>query len=200
MGLDYRELEKLEAGPGEERFIRRIFLSDLPDAVSLDHIKEATHRDATYQKLLTAVKSGQGKEDPDLVPYTSVWEELGTVDDLVCRGDKVVIPNSSVFREFYEYQDMIGGLCTRRAPGSEQHEEEPDSKGLVPEHGQTGDQESGRMQSLPSCHPQYTQGPPQIHGSSSDPVAEGGGRSLGPYSRWQISTSTSGSAHEISRD
>ena len=45
--------------------------------MSLDHIKEAKHRDATYQKLLMAVKSGQGKEDPDLVPYTSVWEELG---------------------------------------------------------------------------------------------------------------------------
>ena len=63
--------------------------------MSLDHIKEAKHRDATYQKLLMAVKSGQGKEDPDLVPYTSVWEEFGTVDDLVRRGDKVVIPNNS---------------------------------------------------------------------------------------------------------
>ena len=95
-GLDYRELEKLGAGPGEERFIRRIFPSDLPDAVSLDHIKEAAHREPTYQKLLAAVKSGQGKDNPDLVPYTSVWEELGAVDNLVCRGDMVVIPNSSV--------------------------------------------------------------------------------------------------------
>ena len=72
--------------------------------MSLDHIKEAAHRDPTYQVLLAAVKSGQGKDNPDLVLYTSVWEELGAVDNLVCKGDKVVIPNSSVsWRELYKH-------------------------------------------------------------------------------------------------
>ena len=38
------------------------------------------------------MKEGKKPKDRDLVPYTAVWEELGVIEELVCRGERIVIP------------------------------------------------------------------------------------------------------------
>ena len=48
--------------------IRRLFMSDLPDAVTLDMLHEAAEKDPTYKKLREAVRQGKKPEDRELVP------------------------------------------------------------------------------------------------------------------------------------
>ena len=37
--------------------------------------------------------------DRKLVPYMSVWPELGVVDDLVCSGDRLVVPSAELGKD-----------------------------------------------------------------------------------------------------
>lgn len=80
----------------DEITIRRIFIRDLPDAVTVDMIRQAAERDPVYSDLIAAVKSGHKPADRRFVPYTSVWAELGVVDGLICRGERIVVPDSEV--------------------------------------------------------------------------------------------------------
>lgn len=84
---------------GEEIFIRRVFMSDLPDAVTVDMLKEVAERDPSYISLREAVLAGKKTENPAISPYTSVWPELGVVDSLVCRGDRIVVPSADLAEE-----------------------------------------------------------------------------------------------------
>ena len=54
--LSKAEREKQGVDDGEEVFIRRLFMSDLPDAVTLDMLREAAEKDPTYKRLREAVK------------------------------------------------------------------------------------------------------------------------------------------------
>ena len=38
------------------------------------------------------MKEGKKPKDRDLVPYMAVWEKLGVIKELVCRGERIVIP------------------------------------------------------------------------------------------------------------
>ena len=37
------------------------------------------------------MKEGKKPKDRDLVPYMAVWEELAVIEELVCRGERIVI-------------------------------------------------------------------------------------------------------------
>jgi hypothetical protein len=93
------EREALYIDDGEDVQIMRIIMADLPDALSVELIKQAADSDPVYKKLREAVKQGIKKMDRDLVPYTSVWTELGVIEDLVCRGEKIVIPDAHLPRD-----------------------------------------------------------------------------------------------------
>ena len=97
--LTSEERQKLGIDDGDEITIRRIFLRDLPDAVTPDMIKEVAEEDSVYKALREAVKSGRKPADPRLVPYTSIWPELGVVDNIVCRGERIVVPDGEVIHE-----------------------------------------------------------------------------------------------------
>ena len=47
--------------------------------------------DKVYQKLKATEKEGKPK-DRDLVPYMAVWKELTVIEELVCRRERIVIP------------------------------------------------------------------------------------------------------------
>ena len=72
---------------GDDMQIMRVILSDLPPVLTENMIQEAAQTDPVYQKLLQAIQQGKKRSDPDLVPYTPVWEELGVLSGLVCRGE-----------------------------------------------------------------------------------------------------------------
>ena len=94
--LTEEERHKLGLDNNDEVTIRRIFIRDLPDAVTLDMIRQAASRDPVYSDLVAAVKSGRKPADRRFVPYTSVWAELGVVDGLICRGERIVVPDAEV--------------------------------------------------------------------------------------------------------
>ena len=83
----------------EEVYIRRLFMSDQPDAVTLDILHEAAEKDPTYKKPREPVRQGKKLGDRDMVPYMSVWPELGVVDKLVCRGDRLVVPSADIGKD-----------------------------------------------------------------------------------------------------
>ena len=94
--LTEEEKHKLGLDNSDEISIRRLFFRDLPDAVTGDMLRQAAERDSVYMELREAVKSSHKPVDRRLVPYTSVWEELGVVDGLVCRGERIVVPDGEV--------------------------------------------------------------------------------------------------------
>ena len=59
----------------------------------------------------------------NLVPYNSVWTKLGVIKGLVCRGDRIVIPDSHLPREQGNmrnwvvelgHSDYLGLVATKR--------------------------------------------------------------------------------------
>ena len=94
--LSQEDRAKQGIDDGEEIFIRRVFMSDLPDAVTVDMLREVADRDPNYIMLREAVLAGKKTENPAISPYTSVWMELAVVDNLVCRGDRIVVPSADL--------------------------------------------------------------------------------------------------------
>ena len=66
-------------------------MADLPPALTMEVLKEVAEHDRVYQKLKVAVKEGKKATDRDLVPYMAVWGELTVIEELVCRGERIVI-------------------------------------------------------------------------------------------------------------
>jgi hypothetical protein len=97
--LSEEEREQLHVDDGEDVQIMRVMMADLPDALDTEMIKEAALSDPVYQKLVVAVRSGNKRLDRDLIPYTSVWSELGVIDGIVCRGERIVIPDGHLARD-----------------------------------------------------------------------------------------------------
>ena len=94
--LNSKERATLLVDDGDEVQIMRVMMADLPPALTLKMIQQAALSDPVYQKLIQAVQQGKKPEDPSLTPYTSVWGELSTMQQLVCRGERIIIPNSEL--------------------------------------------------------------------------------------------------------
>ena len=97
--LNQESQERAGYDQADEIYIRRVISSDLPDAVTLDIVKEAATKDPVYMKLYRAIRKGCKTGDRDLIPYTSVWRELSTLDGLVIRGERLVIPDSNIVHQ-----------------------------------------------------------------------------------------------------
>lgn len=77
--------------------VMRILMEDVPPALTVEMIKEAAAIDATYQKLLEAIKRGRKPtKDVELRDYANIWNELSIVNDLALRGDKIIIPKGDL--------------------------------------------------------------------------------------------------------
>ena len=81
---------------GDDIQIMRMIFDDLPPALSEQKLVEVAQKDNTYQKLKTAVLSGRKSDDPSLVPYMSIFNELSVINNLVCRGERIVIPQGQL--------------------------------------------------------------------------------------------------------
>ena len=64
-------------------------------------------RDTVYQTLKEAVKAGRKHKDRDMVPYMAVWEELGVVEELLCRGEMIVVPEGRHEKNDVELRDWV---------------------------------------------------------------------------------------------
>ena len=90
--LTEEERERLMVDMGEDMLVMRVIMEDLPPALFMELLKEVTEHKKVYQKLKAAVKEGKKLKDRDLVPYMAVWVELTVIEELVCRGERIVIP------------------------------------------------------------------------------------------------------------
>ena len=75
------EITNMVINQGDELGINKIITDDLPDAVTLPMIQQATKQDPTCQKLITCItKEHITKEhiteDPTLKPYRQVFQKL----------------------------------------------------------------------------------------------------------------------------
>ena len=61
--LDEEEKERLMVDTGEDIQVMRVFIADLPPTLSLEVLKEVAERDAVYQRLKEAVKTGRKPKD-----------------------------------------------------------------------------------------------------------------------------------------
>ena len=66
--LDEEERERLMVDTGKDIQVMRVFIADLPPALSLEVLKEVAERDEVYQRLKVAVKTGRKPRDRDMVP------------------------------------------------------------------------------------------------------------------------------------
>ncbi len=65
------------------------------DGMTRDVVRKAMAKDETMQKLMQAINSQRWHTTDDrITPYKKIKEELCTVDGLILRGDRLVIPES----------------------------------------------------------------------------------------------------------
>ena len=91
--LSEEELEKLGCDTGKRIYVRKIDISNSPNAILPADIRKAGEKDATYQRIQREVNMGQGPSKKIPVAYKRVWEELCVIDGILHKGDKIVLPN-----------------------------------------------------------------------------------------------------------
>ena len=104
-GLEEEEKERLRVDNSEDIQVMRMFIGDLPKVLTQEVLREVTTKDQEYQRLMVAVKKGRKPTDRSMIPYMSVWTELGVLEGLLSRGERSAIPGGSTRRT----------ACTRRA-------------------------------------------------------------------------------------
>ena len=76
--------------------ISKIVTDDLPDAVTLKMVQQATKQDPIMQKLITCIQKGYITDDQNLRDYRHVFQELTHWNGVILRGDRLLIPDAEV--------------------------------------------------------------------------------------------------------
>ena len=144
--LNEEEKERLMVETGEDIQVMRVFIADLLPALSLEVLKEVAGRDEVYQRLMVAVKQGRKPKDQDMVPYMAVWEELGVVEELLCRGERIVILEGRYEKYDVELRDWVVDI------GRSAHQGRPPPRGSSgSDSGSQGWTGPWRGESAPAC-------------------------------------------------
>ena len=99
-GLTSEEREKLNVDDSEEVLVMRMLVDDMPQALTLDMLKEAVARDQDYQLLLEKIRTGHKPDTSSpLQQYRQVWEELSILHGLAMRQDRIVVPHADLGRD-----------------------------------------------------------------------------------------------------
>ncbi|GFR62361.1 retrovirus-related Pol polyprotein from transposon 412 [Elysia marginata] len=76
-----------------EDYISYVAKASVPNALTLEEVKEATKNDPQLQKVMTAIQSGKW-EDKSLSSFSNIRDELSVYDGVVLRNHRLVIPSS----------------------------------------------------------------------------------------------------------
>jgi len=92
---DYSKLERssMVIDADDELCISRIITSDLPDAVTLSMVQEATSRDPVCKKLIDCIMKGHMSLDTELKPFQKLFHELTFANGVILKGEKLYIPD-----------------------------------------------------------------------------------------------------------
>ena len=76
-------------------YVNRIISDSLPDAITLNMIKQETAKDTTLQKLIHKIgRYNICHADPDLKLYKDIFPDLWTFDGVLMKGGQVVLPST----------------------------------------------------------------------------------------------------------
>ena len=67
-GLNEEEQDRLIVDNGEDIQVLRVYINDLPPALSLETLREVAAQDMVYQGLMDAVKKGRKPKDSSMIP------------------------------------------------------------------------------------------------------------------------------------
>ena len=98
--LEEADKRKLGLDMGNEIYVRKIFISteDSPHAISTENIQSAASNDPVYKQLREAIQQGKsGNAEIKAAGYQHVWPELCIIDDIIHKGDKIVLPDAETF-------------------------------------------------------------------------------------------------------
>ena len=81
----------------DETIIRRIILDDLPEAVTLQMVQEETGKDPTLSKVREAILARRScPAGPQFSTYLKIFDELVVEQEVVVRGQNIVLPQGLV--------------------------------------------------------------------------------------------------------
>ena len=94
-GFTREEQEAMILDLEDEICINRIIEDDLPDAVTLQMLQEATKEDPVSQRVIRGLHRGYFTKDPEMQPFRHVLHELTYVDGVLLRGERLYIPDAA---------------------------------------------------------------------------------------------------------
>ena len=93
--LSPEEQESLGFDNGKDVYVRKIIsLDNSPNHVRMEQIEMAAKYDSQYQLMRELIQKGRPKPPPES-PYKHVWSQLTAIDQLVYKGDNIVMPDAS---------------------------------------------------------------------------------------------------------
>ena len=104
-----RELNDMVIDQGDELCISKIVTDDLPDAVTLKMVQQATQQDPVMQRLIVCINRGYIIDDKALQDYRQVFQELSHWNGVILRGDRLLIPDAEVTPAWYRKPQKAGG-------------------------------------------------------------------------------------------
>ena len=90
--LSEAEKEKLGCDIGNRIYVRRIDIGNTPNAISPKDIGEAAIKDPSYQAIIKELRGGNKPSSKIPAGYKRVWQELSIIDNLLHKGNKIVLP------------------------------------------------------------------------------------------------------------
>ena len=92
--LPYMECTKQKLSTSKEiiQCVNYILQNDFPHSISIEEMKQAVKEDSAMQKLSQCMKGGQMGSAKDINGYKNVFQELTLVDELIMRGERMVVP------------------------------------------------------------------------------------------------------------
>ena len=97
----YTDLERERLGVEDETedmeiIVNRVGVGYVPEAVTLEVIKEYTSKDEVLSSVMKEVQKGQPGQAVKESKYEGIFEQLACVQGLLLKGNRVVIPNELV--------------------------------------------------------------------------------------------------------
>jgi hypothetical protein len=76
-----------------QQYVNFIIENDIPAAITRSYIVKNTEEDSILQKLIKCIKDGKiDCKDVDLKPYKDIFAELTSIDGMILRGERIVVP------------------------------------------------------------------------------------------------------------
>ena len=91
--LSQKEKEDLGFDTGNQIHVMKILDMTSPNHISMEEIKESARTDQNYEVAVEALE--KGRFPSKISPYSRVWSELTVVEDLIYKGEVLVLPNGN---------------------------------------------------------------------------------------------------------